>query len=263
MNPQQNVIAIIPARYSSTRLPGKLLRDIGGKPLILHTVARAKEAMTISRVIVATDDERIYNVVNDSGAEAVMTSKEHQSGSDRVAEVAENLPTDSIIVNVQGDEPIISPRMIDRAVEAILDDSKADIVTTCEPIKDINELFNSNVVKVVTSEKGFALYFSRSTIPYSREASLKFGSLEAAMRNQSELIGLYRKHSGLYVFRREFLIQFSQMKPTRLERIEMLEQLRALENGARIRVVEVGESSIGVDTEEDLERVKRIIEKNE
>ncbi len=262
-NPQQNVIAVIPARYASTRLPGKLLRDIAGKPLILHTLDQASKAARVTRVIVATDDSRIYDVVTGYGAEVLMTATHHESGSDRTAEVAEGLPTGSIIVNVQGDEPMISPAAIDRAVETLIRDETADIVTTSEPINDVAELMNSNVVKVVTNDAGFAIYFSRSPIPYPREATMRYGSPDAALENEPELLGLYRKHTGLYVYRREFVIKFSNMEPSKLERIELLEQLRALENGACIRVVEVSESSIGVDTAEDLERVKRILETND
>ncbi|CAN5199960.1 3-deoxy-manno-octulosonate cytidylyltransferase [soil metagenome] len=257
------MIAVIPARYSSTRLPGKLLCDIAGKPLILHTLDQTSKAARVMRVIVATDDSRIFDVVTGYGAEAVMTGGIHESGSDRIAEVAEGLPAGSIIVNVQGDEPMISPDTIDMAIDAMIGDDSPDIVTTSEPINDISELMNGNVVKVVTDQAGFAIYFSRSPIPYPREATMRNGSPDAALQNEPELLSLFRKHTGLYVYRREFVIKFSNMEPSRLERIEMLEQLRALENGARIRVVEVSDSSIGVDTAEDLERVKRLLETNE
>ncbi len=263
INPQQNVIAVIPARYSSTRLPGKLLSDIAGKPLILHTFDQTSKAARVTRVIVATDDSRIFDVVAGYGAEAVMTGRSHESGSDRIAEVAAGLPPGSLIVNVQGDEPMISPDTIDLAIEAMICDDPPDIVTTSEPIDDLSTLMNSNVVKVVTNDAGFAIYFSRSPIPYPREATVRNGSLDAALKNEPELLLLFRKHTGLYVYRREFVIRFSNMEPFKLERIEMLEQLRALENGARIRVVEVSESSIGVDTAEDLEKVRRLLNTDE
>lgn len=261
-NPQQNVIAIIPARYASVRLPGKLLLDVAGKPLILHTLGQAMKAGSVSRVIVATDDERIFRVVTESGGEAVMTSSDHHSGSDRIAEVAETLPEGSIIVNVQGDEPMISPDTIDRAVEALLSDSEADIATTCEPITQLHdELLNGNVVKVVVSERGYALYFSRSPMPFPREAALRYGGDPgSAIEDEPELFAIFRKHTGLYAYRREYLLEFTKLPQSKLEKIEMLEQLRALENGAKIRVVDVSESSIGVDTAEDFERVKRLIE---
>jgi len=259
---QQNVIAIIPARYASTRLPGKLLREIAGKPLILHTLGQASKARNVSRIIVATDDERIFRVVADAGGDAVMTSTEHRSGSDRLAEVAARLPATSIVVNVQGDEPMISPRVIEAAVDAFVSDDAADIATTCEAIIDTEELMSSNVVKVATDESGYAVYFSRSPIPYPREAVSRFRSLEDAISSKPQILSLFRKHTGLYVYGREFLLEFAKMPQTKLEQIEMLEQLRALENGAKIRVVEVDEGSIGVDTPEDFERVKKLIEGN-
>ena len=262
-NPQQNVIAIIPARYASTRLPGKLLLDVAGKPLILHTLGQTAKARTVSRVIVATDDERIFDVVNASGGEAVMTSADHHSGSDRIAEVAENLPEGSIIVNVQGDEPVISPNTIDKAVEALINDEHAVITTTSEAIDSISDLLNSNVVKVVTSECGYALYFSRAPMPFPREAALKHGGdTKETLGAEPEMMSIFRKHTGLYIYRREYLLEFTKMPQSNLEKIEMLEQLRALENGAKIRVVEVNETSIGVDTAEDLERVRSILEAN-
>ena len=259
-NPRQNIIAVIPARFQSSRLEGKLLLPLSGKPLILHTLNRAKSASNVSRVIVAADDEKVYKVIKASGNEVVMTSPNHQSGSDRIAEVAENLPENSIIVNVQGDEPLISPRTINAAVEAILSDPNADIATTCEKFADADEILNPNNVKVICDVNDYALYFSRSPIPFPRDAVNKFGSLENAFANDPNLIGNYRKHTGIYVYRREFLLRFTKMRQTSLEKIEMLEQLRALENGAKIKVVEVAEKSIGVDTQEDFEKVKLIIE---
>jgi 3-deoxy-manno-octulosonate cytidylyltransferase (CMP-KDO synthetase) len=275
-NPRQNVIAVIPARYSSTRLEGKLLLPLDGKPLILHTLEQAKKARNVSRVIVATDDQRILKVIEESGNEAVLTSGEHQSGSDRIAEVAENLPENSLIVNVQGDEPLISPSTIEKAVEAMLVESEIEentchlplatfhsfeLATTCEPILDAQDVLSADVVKVVTDENGFALYFSRSPVPFPREAVKKHGTLENALLREPDLLSLFRKHTGIYVYRREFLLKFTKLPQTNLEKTEMLEQLRALENGARIKVVEVAESSIGVDTKEDFERVGEIIER--
>jgi len=259
-NPEQNVIAIVPSRLLSTRLPNKLLLPIAGKPLILWTIEQTKKARNISRVIVATDSEEIYRVVQANGGEAVMTSADHQSGSDRIAEVAETLPADSIIVNVQGDEPLISPATIEKAVEVILKNDLIQMATTCEPIHDIKDVLSSDVVKVITDKEDFALYFSRSPIPFPRDAVKKYGSLESALREDNNLLSIYRKHTGLYVYRREFLLRYTKMPQTNLEKTEMLEQLRALENGARIKVVEVAETSIGVDTPEDFERIEKIIE---
>ena len=248
-----------------------MLLEIAGKALILHTLTQAKKARSVSRVIVATDDARIINVVKENGGEAVMTSVDHASGSDRIAEVARDLPEGSIIVNVQGDEPMIAPETIDAAVDAFVNaeggvrnaEFEKLISTTCEPITDEKDVLSSNVVKVVTDENGYALYFSRSPIPWPREAVIRFGTLENALKNESGLMSSFRKHTGIYVYRREYLLKFTKLPQSKLEKIEMLEQLRALENGARIKVVEVNEGSIGVDTPEDFERVKRLIEGNE
>lgn len=263
-NPQKSVYAIIPARYSSVRLPGKMLLPVAGKPLILHTVDRAREAAMVDEVIVATDDQRIFDAVTAAGHRAVMTSTEHQSGSDRIAEVAADLPDGAIIVNVQGDEPVISPATIDAAVKALMKDSEADIATTCEPIESLADLLNGNIVKVVMGESRYALYFSRSPIPWPREASLRYGGdLNHAIDTEPELLSTFRKHTGLYVYRREYLLKFTEMPPSKLEKLEMLEQLRALENGARIRVVDAASRSVGVDTEEDLRLVRAILDAEE
>ncbi len=242
------------------RLEAKLLRLLGDKPLILHTLEQTKKAKHINRVIVATDDERIFRVIAESGNEVVMTSVNHQSGSDRIAEVAETLPENSIIVNVQGDEPIISPITIERAIEALLNDANVVISTTCEKIHEAQDVLSADVVKVVTDENNFALYFSRSPIPFPRDAVKKHGTLENALQHEPNLIKLFRKHTGLYVYRQEFLLKYTKLPQSKLEKIEMLEQLRALENGIKIKVIEVEESSIGVDTAEDFERVKMMLE---
>ncbi len=261
-NPIKNVVAVIPARYLSTRLEGKLLLPLNGKPLILHTLQQAKKASNVSRVIVATDDARILRVVEESGNEAVMTSTGHQSGSDRIAEVAKTLPEGTIVVNVQGDEPLVSPQTIEKAVDAILNDGSVDIATTCEKISDIKDVLSPNVVKVVSDENGNALYFSRSPIPFPRDAVSKYGDLESALNADEDLITKFRKHTGLYVYRREYLLEFTGFRQSEFEKIEMLEQLRALENGAKIRVVETEESSVGVDTQEDFSRIKEILEES-
>jgi 3-deoxy-manno-octulosonate cytidylyltransferase (CMP-KDO synthetase) len=258
-NSIKNIIAIIPARLVSIRLPNKLLLPLAGKPLILWTVEQAKKARNVSRVIVATDSKEIFRVIEESGNEAVLTSEKHQSGSDRIAEVAENLPENSIIVNIQGDEPLVSPITIEKVVDAVLQDDSIEMATTCELINNAKDVLSSDVVKVVSDENDFALYFSRSPIPFPREAVRKHKTLENALREEKDLLLLFRKHTGLYVYRREFLLKYTKLKQTNLEKMEMLEQLRALENGARIKVIEVSESSIGVDTQEDFERVEKII----
>ena len=262
-NPRQIVTAVIPARYESTRLRGKLLLPLGGKPLILHTLDRARAARNVDRVIVATDDDRIYSAVTDAGCEAAITSSEHRSGSDRIAEVAGALPLGSVVVNVQGDEPLISPSTIEKAVDAMLSDDSADIATTCEPISHATDVTDPNVVKVVADSRGYALYFSRSPIPFPRDAVMRCGgALELALRDEPGLLSRFRKHTGLYVYRREYLLEFRSALPTSLEETESLEQLRALQNGARIRVVEVEEPSIGVDTLDDYNRVRGLMEAN-
>jgi 3-deoxy-manno-octulosonate cytidylyltransferase (CMP-KDO synthetase) len=257
------VIAVIPARYLSTRLEGKLLLPLAGKPLILHTVERAKAASNIDRVIVATDDDRIKQAVEAAGHEAVLTSNAHQSGSDRIAEVAESFEPGTIIVNIQGDEPLISPRTIELAVEAIIETPEADMVTSCEEINDPADVLSRDIVKVVIDKNGFALYFSRAPIPFLREAVTRHGTLDKALIADPNLVAWFWKHNGLYVYRREYLLKYTKMKQTPMEKAEMLEQLRALENGAKIKVIELCDqlSSIGVDNEEDYLRVKKILER--
>ncbi len=250
-------IAIIPARFNSTRLPGKPLLPLNQIPMIMHVVNRATAAKFVSRVIVATDDERIFEAVQFYGGEARMTSAEAQSGTDRIAEVAAKLDCE-MIVNVQGDEPLIEPSTIDAAIEPLLENSEIQISTTSEPITSIADIFNPGVVKVVTDADGFALYFSRSPIPYIRANAGE--TLEQFLEKDQSLLLHYRKHSGLYAYRNDFLQKFAQMLPSSLELLESLEQLRALENGFRIRVVKVAHRSTGVDTEQDYEEVKRFIE---
>lgn len=217
-------------------------------------------ARSVERTIVATDSVEIIRAVESNGGEAVLTSKEHRSGSDRIAEVAESLPTGSIIVNVQGDEPLIHPRTIDRAVGAFLADHSVQIVSTSEKIDKIKDVVSPDTVKVVTNRQGYALYFSRSPIPFPRESVRDHGSLINALRSEKSLLASFRKHTGLYVYSREYLLEYTRTKPTRLEQMEQLEQMRALESGARIRIVDAPESSIGVDTREDFERVKAVLE---
>ena len=238
-----DVVAIIPARYGSTRLEGKALLNIAGKPMVQWVYERAGRARLVNDVVAATDDKRIFDAVKGFGGKAVMTSASHKSGTDRLAEAVANIKCD-VVVNVQGDEPLIEPGMIDEAVKPLVDDSEVYMATLKTKISDAEELNSPNVVKVVTDKNGFALYFSRYPIPYERERSQK--------KN------IHYKHIGLYVYRKDFLLKFAQMKPTPLEEAEKLEQLRALENGYKIKVVETRYNSIGVDTMEDLEKVRRI-----
>ncbi len=226
--------------------------------MILRVVQRARQAASIQRVIVATDDARVFAAVKAAGEEVWMTSPDHRTGTDRLAEVAAQLDA-GIIVNVQGDEPLIEPATIDAAVAPLLADDAIVMSTTCEPIESAADLLNPNVVKVVTDAAGFALYFSRNPIPYPRAEAQTHGSLEAALHAQPELLARYFKHTGLYAYRREFLLQYAKLLPTPLEQTELLEQLRALEHGYRIRVVQVQQRSIGVDTPEDLALVRLLL----
>lgn len=235
------VTGIIPARYQSTRFPGKPLADICGKPMIQHVYERAKAASVLEDVLVATDDARIYEAVTGFGGKAVMTSPHHSTGTDRLAEVATELDSD-IVVNIQGDEPLLRPESIEQAVRPLLEDESLEMSTLKLRIENPEDVLDPNVVKVVTDLNGNALYFSRAPIPYPREGTTT-----------------YYRHIGLYVYRREFLLRFAKLAPTPLETIEKLEQLRALENGYKIRVVETEYSAIGVDTPEDLEKVKQIL----
>ena len=226
--------------------------------MILRALDCAAAARNVTRALVATDDRRIFAAAQSAGYEAVMTRADHASGSDRLAEAAAALEDAEVIVNLQGDEPMISPVTIERAVDALLGDKEAQVATTSEAIQEAAAVLNPSAVKVVTDERGHALYFSRSPIPYPREAARRHGSLEAALEREPELLSLFRKHTGLYVYRRSFLLEYATWPQTELERAESLEQLRMLERGATIRVVEAVSPSIGVDTWEDLERVRAI-----
>jgi 3-deoxy-manno-octulosonate cytidylyltransferase (CMP-KDO synthetase) len=257
-NSQLKAVAVIPARYSSTRLPGKPLLEIAGKPLIIWVAERARAASTISRTIVATDDPRIVDAVNAAGFDAVITRTDHATGTDRIAEVAHNLRAD-IVVNVQGDEPLIDPATIDRAVQALIDDPTAQMSTTWERISEIADVSNPSVVKVTFDENCNATNFSRNPIPFPNQAARAHGSIESSP-DDSGLLFSFRKHTGLYAYRREFLIEFARWPQSENERKESLEQLRALDRGVKIKVVEAMSQSIGVDTMEDLERVRMILD---
>jgi 3-deoxy-manno-octulosonate cytidylyltransferase (CMP-KDO synthetase) len=240
------------------RLPGKPLLKIGEKPLIVWVAERAAAASTVSRTIVATDDPRIVAAVNQAGFDAAITRVDHLSGTDRVAEVAHNLRAD-IIVNVQGDEPLIDPATVDRAVHALRDDPEALMATTSEPITEVSEVLNRSVVKVTTNDEGYAISFSRQPIPFPEGAVAKHGSIEAALGAEPALLFSFRKHTGLYAYRRDFLLQFASWPQSESEKNESLEQLRALDRGVKIKVVEAASKSIGVDTVEDLEQVRAIV----
>ncbi len=240
------VFGIIPARYGSTRLPAKILADIEGKTMIQRVYERARRSPSLNRLVVATDDDRIYDRVRSFGGEALMTSPAHPSGTDRVAEAARGLGAGEadVIVNIQGDQPLFEPGMIDEVVGPFREDPGLEMGALVYPIRTPEELANPSVVKVVRDRKGFALYFSRSPMPYVISNSLT---------------PRYYKHIGPYAYRMEFLLQFTQLERGELERSESLEQLRALEHGYKIRVVETRFDSQEVDTPEDLEKVRKKI----
>jgi 3-deoxy-manno-octulosonate cytidylyltransferase (CMP-KDO synthetase) len=240
------VSVFIPARYASTRLHAKPLADICGRPMIEHIYRQAEKARLANMVTVATDDKRIFDAIKGFNGNVVMTSASHSSGTDRVTEAARDIDAE-IIVNLQGDEPLIGPDMIDSAVQPMLADSSLLMATIATRLYDEEDFRNPNVVKVTVDKDGFALYFSRSPIPFSK-------------RPFSELREKPLKHIGLYVYRKDFLLGFSRLPGSWLEEAESLEQLRALENGVKIKVTEVNKDTISVDTAEDLERVRKLIQ---
>jgi 3-deoxy-D-manno-octulosonate cytidylyltransferase len=239
------VLAVIPARFASARFPGKPLVPIAGRAMIERVVAQVRKAQRVSRVIVATDDPRILKAVEKFGGEAILTRSDHRSGTDRIAEVAAHLPA-QVYVNVQGDEPLLDPSVVDAVVSAILEDASIQIATPCVPIAQAAEIMDPNVVKVVRNFEGQALYFSRAPVPWVRDS----GSPVAAR---------HWKHIGMYAFRREALLEFPTLPPGELERIEQLEQLRWLENGFPISVVETSYDAASVDVPADVQRVEKIL----
>ena len=247
-----HVIAVIPARYASQRLPAKPLVDLLGKPMIQRVYERVKLATIPSQIVVATDDERIADVVRTFGGDVIMTSPDIKSGSDRVAAVAHEIPGD-IYVNVQGDEPLIAPEMIDQAIRVVLDDPVVEVGTLVRKIESLEELRNPGVVKVVFGSDRFALYFSRSEIPFVRDAD---------DRTQWLAHSTFYKHIGIYVFRREFLLKYASMPESNLERSEKLEQLRILENGHKIKVGITQYDSVPIDTRDDVVRVIGMLRSN-
>jgi 3-deoxy-manno-octulosonate cytidylyltransferase (CMP-KDO synthetase) len=243
----KKIIGIIPARYGSKRLPGKALADIKGKPMIQWVYEKAMRSSYISRVIVATDDYRIYNAVNKFGGEAAITSKKHESGTDRIGEIARRTswyktPVE-IVVNVQGDEPFISHRDIDRAIYALLKDDTLNVATLAVRLTRKSDIKDPNVVKVAFDKDGYALYFSRYAIPFDRDGA---GNVK------------YYKHIGVYVYRKRYLMEFIRTYPTSLELAEKLEQLRALETGEKIKVIVIEKDTLSIDTKKDLEKARKM-----
>ena len=240
----RKILGVIPARFSSTRFPGKVLALIAGKTMLQHVYERAALSTYLSSILIATDDERVYSAAKNFGARVRMTRSDHLSGTDRVAEAASAVDAE-IVVNIQGDEPLIDPAAIDAAILPMVHEPELVMGTLKKRIEDAREITDPNVVKVVTNHAGDAIYFSRCAIPFEREKSVNTP---------------YFKHIGLYVYQRDFLLAYSALPVGPLEAAERLEQLRALENGLRIRVVETEYESLGVDTPEDLERVTRLFD---
>jgi 3-deoxy-manno-octulosonate cytidylyltransferase (CMP-KDO synthetase) len=242
----RKILGVIPARLKSSRFPGKVLAEISSKPMVQHVYERASLARYLTSTIIATDDRRVFEVARAFGARVRMTRADHPSGTDRVAEAASAESAD-IVVNIQGDEPLIDPDAIDAAILPLVHDADVHMATLKKKIEDPREIQDPNVVKVVTARNGDAIYFSRCPIPYERDRTAAGAPP-------------YYKHIGLYVYRRDFLMDYSGLPVGPLEQAERLEQLRALENGYRIRVVETEYESVGVDTPEDLERVAAWLE---
>lgn len=247
MSADPKVIAVIPARWGSSRFPGKPLASIKGKPMVQWVFEQASKAKSVSEVIVATDDERILEAVKKFGGIAVMTSPDHESGTDRIAEVARDKNCE-VVVNVQGDEPLIPPENIDLIVRPLLEENSISTVTLKILIKSCDELMDRNITKVVVDKSGSALYFSKAPIPWDRDG---------VDSNVDPLKPFWYKHIGLYAYRKSFLMEFGSLPESGLEKTEKLEQLRILENGFRIKVVETDLDSIGVDCEADLALIEK------
>ncbi len=254
----KRAVIVIPARYASSRLPGKPLMPIGGEPMIVRVWRRCMQVEGVSRVVVATDDERIRKAVEEAGGDAAMTSPGHPSGTDRVAEVAGGMDCE-IVVNVQGDEPFIDPRAVEELISVFGEEEPPEVATMAEPIRNMNELLDTSVVKVIFGEKGDAVYFSRLPVPF-RQSLWEAGPRGLRLKPDALQSGLpegYYRHVGLYGYRADFLAAMSAMKPTAAEAAEQLEQLRILEKGYRIRVVVTDYRAQGVDTKEGLERARQ------
>ena len=251
------VVVIIPARYNATRFPGKPLAKLKGKPIIQHVYENASQASLADSVMVATDDQRIFDAVTDFGGRVVITSGGHESGTDRIAEAAGEIECEYVI-NVQGDEPFIEPEMIDDVANLLYNDDKASISTLVKKVTDMDEILSPHVVKAVMDDQDYAIYFSRAPIPYHRNEFLELrvmsNELQAAHINSGNLE--FYKHIGIYGYRKDALAKFSLLKQCRLEKIEKLEQLRALNAGMKIKVKETGFDTFGIDTKEDLRKAE-------
>ncbi|MGB9627065.1 MAG: 3-deoxy-manno-octulosonate cytidylyltransferase [Thermodesulfobacteriota bacterium] len=257
MGKNVKIYAVIPARYGSTRFEGKPLAPILGKPMIQYVYEGVCQSRLVKEVFIATDDQRILEVVKSFGGKAILTSPNHPTGTDRVAEAARNLKAE-IIVNVQGDEPLIKGPIIDKAIRPLLKDERLLLSTLMTRIKEVKDWLNPNIVKVVVNHQNEALYFSRSPIPMPRDLNVE-KLLSSSSKGKDLLPKKVFKHIGVYVFRRNFLHRFAKMKPTPLEKLEKLEQLRALEKGVRIKVIPVQYEPICVDIPEDVQKVEEYL----
>lgn len=246
-----DAIGVIPARYASTRFEGKVLADLGGKPVIQHVYERARQAKLLDDLIVACDDERVKAAVLKFGGKAILTSPDQPTGTDRLSEVVNPLDV-KVVVNIQGDEPFVQPTMIDNIVLELLNNAKIGMVTLIKKIEDEKELHDHNIVKVVVDKDGYALYFSRNPIPFVRDKSLQRPLLEAYA---------FYKHIGLYGYTKDFLFTFKNLPKSNLEEAEKLEQLRALEHGYKIKTIVTKFDTVGIDTPEDLEKAKEYFDK--
>lgn len=242
-DPRHHIIGLIPSRWDSSRFPGKPLHLIAGKPLVQHVWERVSQCSRLDDIAIATDDQRIFDAATAFGARVIMTSPDHPSGSDRLAEAVQSFPGATHVVNIQGDEPLIDPALIDSLTDALVSDEALSMATVACPITEEEDLDNPNIVKVALARNGDALYFSRSVIPYARHPR----------------ITPPLRHLGIYAYRRDFLENYVRWEPTPLEQTESLEQLRALENSARIRVILTDHVSVGVDTPEQADQVEQIL----
>ncbi len=242
----KNAIGVIPARFGSTRFPKKVIADLNGKPIIQHIWENCKKAKMLDDLVIATDNDEVMEVIKSFGGKAVFTSPDHMTGTDRIAEVVNAIDV-NVIVNIQGDEPLIQAEMVDSLVRTILDHKNISMASLMKKMENLDEINNPNVVKVIVDKNGFAIYFSRSPIPYPR------------LKEEAKL---YYKHLGIYAYTKDFLYEYTNLPKSYLEKCESLEQLRVLENGYKIKMVETKFDTIGVDTPDDLEKVKSRLEAN-
>ncbi len=254
-SPGLRVLGVVPARFASTRFEGKVLATIGGKPMVQLVYENAQKAKLLDQLVIATEDRRVMEACARFGVSAMMTSADHASGTDRLAEVAAQCEAD-LYINIQGDEPMVHPDMIDALVAPFLADKELKMATLITKIETKEELDSPNVVKVVADKNGLALYFSRSVIPFDRDANI------SGQGKTRKALSIYYRHIGIYAYRRDFLLLFPTLASSKLENIEKLEQLRIMEHGYRIAVVETPHRTVAVDTVEDLEKVRRLLEQS-